>query len=128
MSMCSTFLVMDVRACDQRSEAPPGQDEFSADGSEVYLSRAWPGWPLRLSLDATGYGEAHVPLTPGQVRELARELTAWADEDEQDGKATRSPGPRDPGDAAQAQAVAEFLKHTAAGVRRLLSEPERRDG
>lgn len=67
-------------------------------------------------------------ITPDQVRELARELTAWADEDEQDGKATRSPGLRDPGDAAQAQADAEFLKHAAAGVRRFLSELERRDG
>lgn len=89
-----------------RGPSPPRRILRGRQRGLHVLSRAWRGWPLRLSLDATGYGEAHVLITPDQVRELARELTAWADEDEQDGKATRSPGLRDPGDAAQAQADA----------------------
>lgn len=82
MSIWSTFKVMKVHDYDLHEQTTTGECECPAEGNEVYLSQAWRGWPLRLSLDTLGDGDAHVLVTRDQVRELGEALIAWADEDE----------------------------------------------
>lgn len=50
--------------------------------NQLTLSRGYEGNPLRIGLDE-GPAEAYIELTRGQVRELAADLNAWADDDEQ---------------------------------------------
>lgn len=80
MSIWSTFKVMRVHDYDLHEEATPcGCPE---EGNEVFLSSTWKGWPLRLSLDALGDGDAHVLIDREQARDLGQALIEWADGDE----------------------------------------------
>ncbi|MBO4275715.1 hypothetical protein [Microbispora triticiradicis] len=82
MSIWSTFKTIEVHDAHLHSEATPGQCQCPDRKPEVWLSRAWSGFPLRLTASTT-HEEADVALTRDQARELARELIAWADDDEQ---------------------------------------------
>ena len=80
MSIWATFKTMKVHDIDlHEDDEPCGCPE---EGNEIYLSQAWRGRPLRLSLDSLGDGDAHVLVTREQARELGQALIAWADEDE----------------------------------------------
>ncbi|MEV0994643.1 hypothetical protein [Nonomuraea sp. NPDC050202] len=80
MSIWSTFKTMKVHDSDH-SEADPNNCGCSLDDNKVYLSSAWYGFPLRLSIRS---GEAHADctLTREQARELGVELISWAARDD----------------------------------------------
>nr|WP_062336152.1 hypothetical protein [Herbidospora sakaeratensis] len=50
--------------------------------NHLTLSHGYEGNPLRIGVDE-GPAEAYIELTREQVRELAADLNAWADDDEQ---------------------------------------------
>lgn len=82
MSIWSTFKELKVHDAYAHSEAIPDRCGC-ADDNEVWLSSAWFGFPLRLTIDNDrARVHADVALTRSQVRELAGAMLEWADRDE----------------------------------------------
>lgn len=80
MSIWSTFKTIKTHDADLHEVRDPDNCGCPGD-NEIHLSRSWPGFPVRLSVD-TGGEHARAALSRDQARELAQELIAWADDDE----------------------------------------------
>ena len=80
MSIWGTFKKMQVHD-SAHSEADPSNCGCGGD-NEVYLSSAWFGFPVRLSIRDSEDSHAECALTREQARELGVELILWAAQDE----------------------------------------------
>jgi hypothetical protein len=97
MSIWSTFKTIKVHDNDH-SEADPN-DCGCGDDNEAYLSSAWFGFPLRMSIHS-GPEHADCTLTREQARQLGVELISWAARDEA-GEQRMYPKRDQPGSAGQ---------------------------